>query len=113
MGGYFKEKREIKRVKLPSDQKYWVDVLMDVRWGELKRYIKITPEGKADLSTSADKYLLAIIHEWNLDKEDGSIAPIDQETIDLLVDSDVTAIINAAGGTVETEDSKKNSSSES
>ena len=113
MGGYFQANREVKRITLPSNEKYWVEILTDLRYGEMKKYINVSEDGQVDFSTSADRYLLSIIHDWNLDNEAGEKAPIDQETIDLLTQADAIAIIEAAGGSAESDDSKKNSSAES
>lgn len=95
---YFASARETKRIKLPSNPKYWVEVYTDLRWGETKKFAKINEDGTADLEASADAFLAALIKDWNLDGPDGKKADITSETIDQLQKDDALLLIRSAGG---------------
>jgi len=110
--GYFTD-TPIKRVELPSDKAYWVDVQTDFTWGAIKKLGDIDNEGQVSFETTGDKFLLMAIKSWNLDDADGNIVEINSENIDRLKRDDVLAIIDMASGSIVDEEAKKNSSSQS
>jgi hypothetical protein len=100
------------RVTLPSDENYWVDVAQDMKWGQVKRFVEVSEDGKVNMVAASDAFMLAMIKAWNLDDDQGQILPITQDNIDALDKDDALAIIKAAGGEVEeTDDQKKSSTS--
>lgn len=106
--GYFAE-RTTKRITLPSNADYWLDVVDGFKWREVKLFVNSDDGQTVAFSATADKVLQAGIVDWNLDLADGSIAPVTAENIDKLEQDDVLFILNQmnleADGT-----SKKNSS---
>ena len=107
--GYFEEGRKTKKVKLPSNPEFWVEVFTDIKWGESKHFLQMTEDGKIDMVTSADKFMLKLIKDWNLTGADDKPAPIDPEHIDLLDRDDALLLVKEAGGNMEAaEDAKKN-----
>lgn len=110
--GYFKEE-QLKKLKLKTNPEYWVEVLADLRYGDIKKFGTQNPDGEVDFAASGDLFLLTVIKSWNLDDDAGTVLPITAENIDRLEKDDVMLIINEAGGLVEDSDSKKNSSNQS
>ena len=82
--------KPLKRVTLPSDGAYWVDLSTDFTYGDIKG-IGSNLEG----TEASDKFLSLAIKEWNLDDEAGTVLLITQTNIDLLKKDDVLAIIAA------------------
>lgn len=106
---YFKEGRSKRKVKLPSDEKYWVEIFTDIKWGQSKHALTMREDGSIDMILSADKLLLMLIVDWNLDGKDGAKAEITEESIDMLDPSDALFLCKEAGADEATaEDSKKN-----
>lgn len=107
---YFTE-RKLKRINLPTNPEYWVDVVEEYKYGELKKFAEADKDGNIDFAMTADTFLLTAIKAWNLDDSAGSVLPITQENLDNLDKADAMAIIEAASAfAVEDDDSKKNSS---
>ena len=102
---YFEPARETKKIKLNGKNKdgvqYFAVVYTKPKWGESKRFTQLKEDGSVDLVASAGAFLTALIKEWNLDLDDGSIAPITEENVDLLEAEDAMALIKAAGADVE------------
>lgn len=109
--GYFKE-QQLKKINLASDPKYFVEILTDLTWGDIKKFAKINQDGQVDFATSGDLYLQTVIKSWNLDNDAGEVLPITPENLDRLEREDVLLIIQEAGDiATEGEDAKKNSPS--
>lgn len=106
--GYFKE-TQLKKLSLKSNPDYWVEVITDLKYGDMKKFANISQEGQVDFATSADLFLETIIKSWNLDDDKGEVLPITPENINRLDQADAIMILNEAGGLVETEDQKKTS----
>lgn len=106
---YFK-KAEFKRVTLPSDSKYWVDIKTNLRWDEVKHFLEVAKEdGSVNPVASADVVLAQVITAWNLDDAEGNIVEITQENINKLASEDAIEILNHANlDTDAKEASKKN-----
>lgn len=106
---YFKEGRSKRKVKLPSNDKYWVEIFTDIKWGQSKHALTMREDGSIDMILSADKLLLMLIVDWNLDVKEGVKAEITEENIDMLDPSDALFLCKEAGADEATaEDSKKN-----
>jgi hypothetical protein len=103
--GYFKSS-ETKQIAL-KDPAYWVKIASELRYGDLKNFAGASATGEIDFVTSADKLLLAVIKEWNLDDEQGNILPITNENIDRLERDDAITIITEAGGLIDSDTQKK------
>lgn len=99
--GYVKEE-QFKKIELPSDAFYWVEVSTDFTYGEIKG-LGTDLEGVE----ASDKFLQLAIKKWNLDAEDGTILDITPENIDLLKKDDVLAIIADITGEVGGDTGKK------
>lgn len=112
MSGYFK-KQELKKLTLPSNKDYWVEILTDLKYGDLKKFASSSDDGKIDFSAAADVFMLTVVKNWNLDDESGTVLPITPENLDLLEKDDALLIISEAGGLVEGEAEKKSSPSPS
>ena len=107
--GYFKEQK-VERIALPTNPEYWVDVVDDLKYGDIKKWMNVDTTGKPEFTTTGDRFLISVIKAWNLDDEQGNILPITLESINQLEQDDVLEIIERAGGDIETDDVKKNSS---
>jgi hypothetical protein len=108
--GYFKEGRATKRVKLPSNAKYWVELYTDIKWGQTKHALQLKEDGGIDLVMSADKLLEMLIVNWNLDDEKGEVLPITVDNIDRLEPADALFLARESGAEeAQAKDSKKNS----
>lgn len=106
---YFKEGRSKRKVKLPSNDKYWVEIFTDIKWGQSKHALTMREDGSIDMILSADKLLLMLIVDWNLDLKEGVKAEITEENIDMLDPSDALFLCKEAGADEATaEDTKKN-----
>lgn len=110
--GYFKE-QQLKKLTLESDPKYWVEIVTNLKYGDVKKFANVAEDGEVDFATSADLFLQSVIKSWNLDDDTGTVLPITSENIDRLDQKDAIAILNEAGGLVETEDQKKTSQPQS
>lgn len=108
--GYFKAE-QLKKLELKSNPAYWVEIIADLRYGELKKFASITKDGEVDFQTSADLFLQTVIKNWNLDDEEGTVLPITAENIDKLNKDDAVMILEQAGGLVDDESQKKSSQS--
>ena len=93
-----------KKVKLPSDEQYWVQIKTSIPYGELKRYDEYGGDGGP--FTPGDRLKLIIV-DWNLDDEDGNKLEVKPENIDLLREIDWLTIIEAYNAAGESEDKKK------
>lgn len=107
--GYFKE-TTTKKLTLPSDEKYWVEIVTDLKYGDIKKFAAGSVDGEIDFSAAADTFLQTVIKDWNLDDDQGNILPITPENIDRLDKDDAILIVNEAGGLVEGDAEKKTSS---
>ncbi len=107
--GYFKE-TELKKLPLTSNPEYWVEIVTDLKYGDLKSFATLGQDGAVDFGASADVFLTTVIKNWNLDDEAGTILPVTPENINKLEQADALMILNEAGNLVETEDQKKSSS---
>lgn len=106
--GYFEASKGTRKVKLPSNDKYWVELAGDIKWGVSKHSLSVDGEGNVDMVMSADKLLRMLIKDWNLDDEQGNKAPITEEWIDRLEPSDAMYLVKEAGGDqVEAAEAKK------
>lgn len=110
--GYFKE-QQLKKLTLESDPNYWVEIITDLKYGDVKKFANVNQDGEVDFATSADLFLQSVIKSWNLDDAGGQVLPITPENIDMLDQKDAIAILNEAGGLVESEDQKKTSPAQS
>lgn len=107
--GYFQTTRTTKKVKLPSNPDFWVEIFTDIKWGESKHFMQIKDDGSIDMVASADQFLLHLIQQWNLTGEDDEVVPVTQENIDLLERDDALLLVKEAGGDAEAaEAGKKN-----
>lgn len=107
--GYFQAEKGTRKIKLPSNDKYWVEISGDIKWGTSKHSLSVDGEGNVDMVMSADKLLRLLIKDWNLDDESGNKAPITEEWIDKLEPSDAIFLVKEAGGDqVEAVEAKKN-----
>lgn len=110
MSGYFKD-QTLKKLTLPTNVKYWVEILTDLRYGDIKKFATASQEGQVDFATNADIFLQTVVKNWNLDDDQGHVLEITAANLDRLEKDDVLAIINEAGGLVESEAEKKSSPS--
>ena len=111
---YFKEGRTSRKVNLPTAPEYWVEIYEGIQWGQTKHSLQLDEEGNVDMVMSADKMLMMIVKDWNLDGPDGKIAEINEENMDLLEPADALYLIKEAGADKATADkSKKNSAKKS
>lgn len=110
--GYFKQ-QQLKKLTLPSNKNYWVEILTDLKYGDLKKFASTNADGQIDFGAAADVFMATVVKNWNLDDESGNVLPITPENLDLLEKDDALLIINEAGGLVESEDQKKSSPSPS
>lgn len=94
---YFKEGRATRKVQLTTNKDYWVEIYLGIKWGQTKHSLTLTEDGEVDMVMSADKMLMMIVKEWNLDLPDGSIAEITEENMDMLEPADALFLIKAAG----------------
>lgn len=94
---YFKEGRETRKVNLPTNKDYWVEVYLGIRWGETKHSLQLREDGEVDMVMSADKMLMMVVKDWNLDGPDGKIAEINEANMDMLEPADALFLIKAAG----------------
>lgn len=108
--GYFKEEK-LKKLKLKSNPAYWVEIITDLKYGDLKNFADISQSGAVDFAASADVFLETVIKSWNLDDDAGTVLPVTPENINRLSQEDAVLILNEASSMVETEDKKKPSSS--
>lgn len=107
--GYFKE-TTTKKLTLPSDEKYWVEIVTDLNYGDIKKFAAAGAGGEVDFSAAADTFLLTVIKDWNLDDDQEAVLEINSANIDRLEKDDAILIVNEAGGLVEGDAEKKTSS---
>ena len=110
---YFKEGRETRKVKLPSNAEYWVEIYLGIKWGQTKHSLLLKEDGEVDMVLSADKMLMMIVKDWNLDGPDGKVAEINEANMDLLEPADALYLIKEAGADKATADKQKKSSAKS
>lgn len=110
---YFKGARETKRINLPSDPNYWVELYIDQKWGEGKKYLRPGEDGDFNdsITVNASRFLASVIVDWNLDGPDGKKMPITEENIDLLDQIDGLALIKLTGNSTEVAEEKKSKKS--
>lgn len=108
--GYFTT-QELKKLPLKSNPDYWVEILTDLKYGDIKKFASVGQEGEMDFAASADIFLQVVIKSWNLDDDQGNVLPITPENIDRLEKDDALLIVNEAGGLVEDDAEKKTSTS--
>ena len=107
---YFKDGRETRKVTLPTNKEYWVEIYLGIRWGETKHSLQLKEDGDVDMVMSADKMLMMIVKDWNLDGPDGKVAEINEANMDMLEPADALFLIKAAGADEATaKEAKKNS----
>jgi hypothetical protein len=107
---YIVNERPTRKVKLPSNREYFVEIYTQATWGQAKQFTVINEDGDVDLVRTADSKLLAFIKDWNLDDAEGNKLPISQESIDMLNDQDATFLVNETSRAMPATDSKKNES---
>lgn len=107
---YFKEGRTSRKVKLPTNPEYWVEIYEGIQWGQTKHSLTLDEEGNVDMVMSADKMLMMIVKDWNLDLPDGKIAEINEANMDLLEPADALFLIKEAGADKATANKQKKSS---
>lgn len=110
---YFKEGRETRKVKLPSNSEYWVEIYLGIKWGQTKHSLLLKEDGEVDMVLSADKMLMMIVKDWNLDGADGKVAAITEEAMDMLEPADALYLIKEAGADEATAKSSKKNSAKS
>ena len=110
---YFKEGRTSRKVKLPTAPEYWVEIYEGIQWGQTKQSLTLNEDGDVDMVMSADKMLMMIVKDWNLDTPDGKIAEINEANMDLLEPADALFLIKEAGADKATADKQKKSSAKS
>lgn len=110
---YFKEGRETRKVKLPSNSEYWVEIYLGIKWGQTKHSLLLKEDGEVDMVLSADKMLMMIVKDWNLDGTDGKVVPITEEAMDMLEPADALYLIKEAGADEATAKSSKKNSAKS
>lgn len=94
-----------KRVTLPSDANYWVELGTEFTYGDIKNI-----GGDVSGVEATDKFLQIAIKAWNLDGEDGNVLEITPDNIDVLKQEDVVALVDALNEEVATAASKKDGS---
>lgn len=110
---YFKEGRTSRKVKLPTAPEYWVEIYEGIQWGQTKQSLQLNEKGDVDMVMSADKMLMMIVKDWNLDGPDGKVAEINEANMDLLEPADALYLIKEAGADKATADKQKKSSAKS
>ena len=107
---YFKEGRATRKVTLPTNKDYWVEIYLGIRWGQTKHSLQLKEDGEVDMVMSADKMLMMIVKDWNLDGPDGKVAEINEDNMDMLEPADALYLIKEAGADEATaKQAKKNS----
>ena len=96
---YFTE-NEVKRIDLPSNPAYWVEVKTNLKYADAKNFMALSKDGKVEQVAALDAFLKSVIVNWNLDDGDQKVAPIDDEHINQLEQKDAVAIIETAGQAV-------------
>jgi hypothetical protein len=86
---YLSNETPTKKVELPSDKKYWVEVKVGLKYGEIKNYIEYG--GTEGHFTIGEKLRISVV-AWNLDDAEGNILPITAESIDCLQEPDLIAV---------------------
>jgi len=99
---------QIEKVTLNSNPDYWVDLLTNLAWGDMKKLLNTSKEGEA--SYEVDAMLLACIKGWNLDDKDGNVLPITQENLDKLQRPDIEQLVTVLGAKIEESKSSKKAS---
>lgn len=105
---YFKE-QQLKKLTLPSNPDYYVEVLESLTWSAGKELLPLTPGSESTLASTSDAYLNAVVKAWNLDDETGTVLPITPENLNRLSREDAMFIIANGGGEVQSEEQKKSS----
>lgn len=90
---YFNE-RETKKVLLPSNNEYWVEVYTDIEYGDVMKSGAVRKDGTPDLVASGSRILIQMIRAWNLDDKDG-IKEINEESVGRLSQRDAQAILDS------------------
>lgn len=103
---YFAES-PLKRVILPSNPLYWVDLATDFNYGDSKKLALAQTGDSSDTTMAANLFLLTVIKAWNLDDATGQVVGITQDSIDMLSRDDAIFLLNEASATVTEEESKK------
>lgn len=107
---YFKEGRATRKVTLPTNKDYWVEIYLGIKWGQTKHSMVLNEAGEVDMVLSADKMLMMIVKDWNLDGPDGKVAEITEENMDMLEPADALYLIKESGADEATaKQAKKNS----
>jgi hypothetical protein len=101
---------QLKKLTLKSNPDYWVEVVTDLKYGDLKSFASMDKDGGVDFAASADVFLQTIIKNWNLDDDAGTVLPVTPENINRLSQADALLIMNEATALVDTEEQKKTSS---
>lgn len=110
--GYFKSDDQLKtkKVTLPSNKEYWVEVKTEVYYGDTIKAGAIRQDGTPDLVASGTGMLQQMIVAWNLDDDAGNVLEVNKDNIYKLNQKDAMAIINALNDVeVETPAEKKSS----
>jgi len=106
---YFTNERKTKKIVLPSNKAYWVEVFTDLEYGDVVRSGAVNKDGTPDLVASGSRILVQMISSWNLDDKDGNIAEINADNVFKLSQRDAQAILDGLNNVeVDTEAVKKN-----
>ncbi len=100
--GYGKPK--LQKVILPTDKEYWVELRLNIPYGELKNFAQF---GGEDAWLPPAQKILMSITDWNLDDDDGKKLEITMENLDKLQEPDIFALSDALNNTEEEDQKKK------
>lgn len=87
--------RPTKRVKLPSNKKFWVDIYTTKNWADRKALRDVGLQDGDTLIVAADLAFKLFIADWNLDDAASNKLPLTQESYDLLAGEDIDVIMDA------------------
>lgn len=91
---YFDNERKTKKVLLPSNNDYWVEVYTDLEYGDVVKSGAVNKDGSQDLIASGSRVMVQMIRAWNLDDADGNVVEINAESVFKLSQRDAQAILD-------------------
>lgn len=77
---------------------FWADVEPAMSMAGIREIARLNKEGREDEVVSA--MLLRAIKAWNICEDDGRVLPVTAETVDLLYQDDMSAILDAVNTTM-------------
>lgn len=107
---YFQASRPTKRITLPSNPRYWVEIFSSLKYKEQHALASTLKDGEVDGMAAADLMLRSMIAGWNLDDDAGQVVPVTPENIELLEKQDVEAILTALQSVASVDEDEKKSS---